>query len=78
MIVLNWIQSFLQRFIKDNEDDESFGVNIHSDKKVASHSYTLNENGKDLNTKISYQYPKAKLSYPVNSQVSLGKKKKES
>ncbi|WP_342432657.1 DNA translocase FtsK [Neobacillus sp. FSL H8-0543] len=73
---MNWIQSFLQRFIKDNEDDESFGVNIHSDKKVASHSYTLNENGKDLNTKISYQYPKAKLSYPVNSQVSLGEKEK--
>jgi DNA segregation ATPase FtsK/SpoIIIE, S-DNA-T family len=72
VIVLSWIQSFLQRFIKDNEEDESFGVNIHSDKKVASHSYNLTENRKDLNTKISYQYPKAKLPYPVSSLEKKG------
>jgi DNA segregation ATPase FtsK/SpoIIIE, S-DNA-T family len=76
VIVLSWIQSFLQRFIKDNEEDESFEVTIHSDKKVASHSFTLNEHGKDLHTKISYQYPKSKLTYPVNSQVLFEKKEK--
>jgi DNA segregation ATPase FtsK/SpoIIIE, S-DNA-T family len=76
VIVLSWIQSFLQRFIKDNEEDESFGVTIHSDKKAASHSFTLIENGKNLNTKISYQYPKAKLTYPINSEVLLEKKEK--
>ncbi len=76
MIVLSWIQSFLQRFIKNNVEDESFGNNIHSDNKSAFHSYTLNENGKDLNIKISYQYPKSKLSYPVNSQATLEKTEK--
>lgn len=64
VIVLSWIQNFLQRFIKDSETEyDVYG--IHRNKQEKSLPNMINEGVKDLNTRISYQYPKGKLLSPV-------------
>jgi DNA segregation ATPase FtsK/SpoIIIE, S-DNA-T family len=68
VIVLSWIQNFFQKFIKDNEE-EFAANNIHRVKHERAVSHKINEVGKDLTTKITYQYPKGRLSFPVIPKV---------
>jgi DNA segregation ATPase FtsK/SpoIIIE, S-DNA-T family len=66
VIVLSWIQNFFQKLKRDEEDefDESF---LHNDKTGAPHILSSKDNHKDVETRISYQYPKSGL--PISSET---------
>ncbi len=57
VIVLSWIQNLLQKLKKDDEDesDEFF---FHNDKTEDLWPLNKYENIKDVDAKVSYQYPK--------------------
>jgi DNA segregation ATPase FtsK/SpoIIIE, S-DNA-T family len=57
VIVLSWIQSLFQRIKKDKEE-ESFDFDLHRYRQERNMPPRINEGGKELNTRISYQYPK--------------------
>ncbi|OLS35862.1 DNA translocase FtsK [Bacillus sp. MRMR6] len=57
---MSWIQSFFQRIKKDKEE-ESSDFDLHRYRQERDLSPRINEGGKELNTKISYQYPKGFL-----------------
>lgn len=66
VIVLSWIQNFFQKLKRDEEDefDESF---LHNDKTGVSSILYSNDNLKDVETRISYQYPKSAL--PTSTEI---------
>lgn len=69
MIVLSWIQNFLQKLKKDENDewDERYQ---HNDKSDDRQMFTHSKNNiKDIDAKISYDYPKKALL----PQASTGK-----
>jgi DNA segregation ATPase FtsK/SpoIIIE, S-DNA-T family len=72
VIVLSWIQNFLKKFIKDNEDEYAEYV-IHNKQQGRSLSHKINEGGHHLDTKISYQYPKGKLSFLAKPEDPISK-----
>lgn len=60
VIVLSWIQDFFQRFKKDEE--EEFAHLTINNKKNDGHPFLNNDdNIKDLELRISYQYPKGEI-----------------
>lgn len=75
VIVLSWIQNFLKKFIKDNEDEYAEYV-IHNKQQGRSLSQKLNEGSHHLDTKISYQYPKGKLSFLAKPEDPIVKLEK--
>ena len=70
VIVLSWFQNLFQRLKKDEEDEEFNGYILHKHEGLP----LLNkyENLKDLDTKVSYQYPKGSYrpSYPPLPKVT--------
>ena len=56
MIVLSWFQNLFQKLRKEDDDDEFEGYIIH--KQEGLPFLNKNESVKDLETKVSYQYPK--------------------
>jgi DNA segregation ATPase FtsK/SpoIIIE, S-DNA-T family len=60
VIVLSWIQSFFQRIKKDKEV-ESSDFDLHRYRQERDLPPRINESSKELNTRISYQYPKGIL-----------------
>jgi DNA segregation ATPase FtsK/SpoIIIE, S-DNA-T family len=56
VIVLSWFQNFFQRLKKEADDDEIEGYIIHKHEGLPLQNQ--HESLKDLDTKISYQYPK--------------------
>lgn len=59
VIVLSWIQNFFQKFIKDNQDEYA-EYDIHTKQMERSLPQKIIEGRYQLDTKISYQYPKGK------------------
>lgn len=59
VIVLSWIQTFFQKFIKDNQDEYA-EYDIHTKQMERSLPQKIIEGRYQLDTKISYQYPKGK------------------
>jgi len=57
VIVLSWIQNFFQKFKKDEEEEFNDYI-IHNHNPDSLLPYSQNESLKDLDTRISYQYPK--------------------
>jgi S-DNA-T family DNA segregation ATPase FtsK/SpoIIIE len=74
VIVLSWFQNLFQRLRKDEEDEEFNGYILHKHEGLP----LLNkyENLKDLDTKVSYQYPKGSYrpSYPPLPRVTQKEK----
>jgi DNA segregation ATPase FtsK/SpoIIIE, S-DNA-T family len=60
VIVLSWIQNFFQKFKKDEEEEFNEFL-IHTPKTDEFPNPNPLESVKDLDTKISYQYPKGGL-----------------
>lgn len=57
MIVLSWFQNLFQKLRKEDDDDDEFeGYIIHKPEGLPF--LNKNESVKDLETKVSYQYPK--------------------
>lgn len=54
---MSWIQSFFQKLKKDGED-EFDEYPLHNDEPREYSPVNANENHKDLDARISYQYPK--------------------
>lgn len=75
VIVLSWMQNFLQRFIKDNESEYD-DYDIHNHKQEKSLPHKINDGVKELNTRISYQYPKGQLDHFLNQEVKKVKAEK--
>lgn len=74
VIVLSWIQDFFQRFKKDDEEITHFFIH---NKKAEGHPFLNNDDSsKDLEIKISYQYPKGELK-PSHLPVSRRKAAEE-
>ncbi|MEH7482940.1 hypothetical protein V7157_18135, partial [Neobacillus drentensis] len=53
---MSWFQSFFQRLKKEDDDEEFDGYILH--KHEGPPLLNKYEHLKDLDTKISYQYPK--------------------
>jgi DNA segregation ATPase FtsK/SpoIIIE, S-DNA-T family len=64
VIVLSWIQNFFEIFKKDDED-ELVDSDLHIDKMVNLPPPRKSEGSKELDTRISYQYPKGAVPYPL-------------
>lgn len=60
VIVLSWIQNFFQKFKKDEEEELNEFV-IHNPRNNELPHQNQYESLKDLDTRISYQYPKGGL-----------------
>ena len=60
VIVLSWIQNFFQKFKKDEEEELNEFV-IHNHRNDELPHLNQYESLKDLDTRISYQYPKGGL-----------------
>ena len=59
MIVLSWFQNLFQKLRRDEEDDEEFeGSILHKHEGLPF--LNKKESMKDLETKVSYQYPKGR------------------
>ncbi|MFB3165603.1 DNA translocase FtsK [Neobacillus sp. 179-C4.2 HS] len=56
---MSWIQTFFQKFIKDNQDEYA-EYDIHTKQMERSLPQKIIEGRYQLDTKISYQYPKGK------------------
>jgi DNA segregation ATPase FtsK/SpoIIIE, S-DNA-T family len=68
VIVLNWFQNFFQKLKK--EDDEEFDeYDLHNLKTETSAVNSNHEGVKDLDTRISYQYPKGSIEYPIERKT---------
>lgn len=64
VIVLSWIQNLFQMFRKD-EEEQSVHDDLHTMKETRSFPQMKNENSKEMNAKIIYQYPKGRFRFPV-------------
>ncbi|WP_423799327.1 DNA translocase FtsK [Neobacillus sp. SAB-20_R2A] len=64
MIVLSWIQNFFQKLKKD-EEGEFDKQPLHNDKSEVPSFAFQSESTKDLDARVSYQYPKNKLKAPL-------------
>lgn len=74
VVVLSWIQNFFQSNKNDDEDEfDDFELHYKTENLLASKMY---ENGKDLNVRVSYQYPKVGYRIPLTREASP--KKEES
>ncbi|MGX6443071.1 DNA translocase FtsK [Neobacillus sp. K501] len=69
------MQNFLQRFMKDSEPEYD-DYEIHTYKQEKSLSLKTNEGVKDLNTRISYQYPKGQVDSFFKQEVNKIKAEK--
>jgi S-DNA-T family DNA segregation ATPase FtsK/SpoIIIE len=67
VIRLNWFQNFFQKFKKDDED-EFEEYNLHNFKVDTFTTQNSHESSKDLETRISYQYPKGNLPFTVDAK----------
>jgi DNA segregation ATPase FtsK/SpoIIIE, S-DNA-T family len=68
VIVLNWFQNFFQKLKKDEEDE--FAENdLHNLKMETSAAISNHESVKDLDTRISYQYPKGSPPFSFQSKT---------
>ena len=67
VIGLNWFQNFFQKFKKDDED-EFEEYTLHNFKVDTSASQNSHESSKDLETRISYQYPKGNLPFRMDTK----------
>lgn len=76
MIVLSWIQNFFQKFKKD-EEEEYNEVRIHPHYQETLPPQNQIDSLKDLDTRISYQYPKGG-NLPARPPRVLQKDKQES
>ncbi|WHX99641.1 DNA translocase FtsK [Neobacillus sp. DY30] len=56
---MSWIQNFIQKFIKDKQDEYA-EYEIHKKPLERPLPHKINEGSYHLDTKISYQYPKGK------------------
>ncbi|MFD0827252.1 DNA translocase FtsK [Neobacillus sp. M.A.Huq-85] len=66
---MSWIQNFFQRFKNDEEDEndyeyESNHSRIHNEMRDLP-SLKNKEGGRDIDARISYQYPKGKIRLPI-------------
>ncbi|MBI0576659.1 DNA translocase FtsK [Neobacillus cucumis] len=64
---MSWIQNFFQRFKNDEEDENDYESNhsrIHNEMRDLS-SLKNKEGGRDIDARISYQYPKGKIRLPI-------------
>ncbi|OIK08981.1 DNA translocase FtsK [Bacillus sp. MUM 116] len=66
---MSWFQNFFQRFKNDEEDEDDFNYEsnqskIHNELRDLP-SLKNKEGGRDINARISYQYPKGKLRLPI-------------
>nr|WP_263325394.1 DNA translocase FtsK [Neobacillus sp. Marseille-Q6967] len=79
---MSWIQNFFQRFIK-NDVPEYDGYDVHREKQEKPFFLRANGGSKELNTRISYQYPKGRLHYlsipevPSTIEKPIRKKRQE-
>ncbi|MEH7157574.1 DNA translocase FtsK [Neobacillus drentensis] len=77
VVVLSWIQNLFQKLKKDDDDDDAFnGYTIHNQEGLPF----LNQYDslKDLETKISYQYPKgSNRPYHPKKPLETSKAKEE-
>lgn len=64
VIVLSWIQNFFQKLKKD-EEGELDKYPLHNDKSEVPTLAFQSESTKDLDARVSYQYPKNKLKAPL-------------
>lgn len=64
VIVLSWIQNFFQKLKKD-EEGEFDKHPLHNDKSEVPTFAFQSESTKDLDARVSYQYPKNKLKAPL-------------
>ncbi len=69
VIVLSWIQNFFQRFKNDEEDENDYEYElnhsrIHNEMRDLP-SLKNKEGGRDIDARISYQYPKGKIRLPI-------------
>jgi S-DNA-T family DNA segregation ATPase FtsK/SpoIIIE len=73
---LSWFQNLLQRFKNDEENEfykeDSHNVNLGSHPVIKEF-----EGSKELEAKISYQYPKIKTTYPTQSNPLIHKKRRD-
>lgn len=79
VIVLSWIQNFFQKLKKD-EEGELDKHPLHNDKSEVPTLAFQSESTKDLDARVSYQYPKNKLkaTLPLESIKPLeGKRPKK-
>lgn len=60
---LSWLHNFFQKFRKDEEEqiDEIEFNSISSE----NHFYNMKKDNKELETRITYQYPKGKFRFPI-------------
>lgn len=75
VIVLSWMQNFLQKFMKDSETEYD-DYEIHNHKQEKSLSLKTNEGVKELNTRISYQYPKGQVDSFFKQEINKIKAEK--
>jgi S-DNA-T family DNA segregation ATPase FtsK/SpoIIIE len=65
VIFLSWIQHFFERFKKD---DEALHHEIHTNKRPIKENRHPHNN-KDLDARITYQYPKGHFRFPIIPDV---------
>lgn len=63
VIVLSWFQNFF-RILKKDDEDELDGYDLHIEKAENLPPSRNYEGSKELDTRISYQYPKGSGPYP--------------
>ena len=68
VIVLSWIQNLFQ-MLKNDEDEEMTDSDIQSDRREKLPIFKNTESGRDIEARISYQYPKASFSFPMKKEV---------
>ncbi|WP_026572162.1 DNA translocase FtsK [Bacillus sp. UNC438CL73TsuS30] len=66
---MSWIQNFFQRFKNDEEDENDYEYElnhsrIHNEMRDLP-SLKNKEGGRDIDARISYQYPKGKIRLPI-------------
>jgi S-DNA-T family DNA segregation ATPase FtsK/SpoIIIE len=72
VIVLSWFQNLFQKFKRDDEEEfDDYILHKHEESPLLNKYESL----KDLDTKVSYQYPKG--SYRPPSTLEVQKKENE-
>ncbi|MDR7000522.1 DNA translocase FtsK [Neobacillus niacini] len=79
---MSWFQNFFQRFKNDEEDEEDFEYNpnqsrVHNEMRDLP-SLKNKEGGREIEARISYQYPKGRIRLPIIKEEKLITKKEES
>lgn len=62
-MVLSWLQNFFDRFKKD--DEEQVYENYTPEIPKESHFHTIKNENKEMEARITYQYPKGKFRFPI-------------